>query len=81
MVHTYSRVCPRQLLDRHHFLTPDTPVLEELELPSHLLRDSDGSGGISGSLSSLPLSAKRPNNPSTNASNGEHNILLCNCVE
>ena len=39
-MNTYSRACPRQVADKHHFLTPDTPIVEELELPSHLLRDS-----------------------------------------
>lgn len=40
VVNTYCRACPRQVADKHHFLTPDTPIVEELELPSHLLRDS-----------------------------------------
>lgn len=39
-MNTYCRACPRQVADKHHFLTPDTPIVEELELPSHLLRDS-----------------------------------------
>ena len=37
-------MCPRQVINKHHFLTPDTPILDELELPSHLLRDSTVSG-------------------------------------
>ena len=40
VVNTYSRAFPRQVFDKHHFLTPDTPIVEEFELPSHLLRDS-----------------------------------------
>lgn len=42
VVNTYSRAFPRQVFDKHHFLTPDTPVVGELELPSHLFRESSG---------------------------------------
>ena len=30
----------RQAIEKHHFMTPDTPVVDELELPSRLLRDA-----------------------------------------
>ena len=36
------------MAEKHHFLTPDTPVVDELELPSRLLRES-----MSGYLSSV----------------------------
>jgi len=52
VVHTYSRVNPRQTVNKHHFLTPDTPgVLEEWELPSHLLRGSLDSSQLLSSTS------------------------------
>ena len=40
VVHTYSRLCPRQAVEKHHFLTPTTPVCSTLEIPSHDLSDS-----------------------------------------
>lgn len=52
VVHTYSRVNPRQTVNKHHFLTPDTPgILEEWELPSHLLRGSLDSSQLLSNIS------------------------------
>lgn len=42
-------------MDKHHFLTPDTPVLDTMELPSHMLRDSTTTTTIS-SCHSRPIS-------------------------
>jgi len=59
VVHTYSRVNPRQTVNKHHFLTPDTPgILEEWELPSHLLRGSLDSSQL---LSNISAQAGRSN--------------------
>ena len=46
VVHTYSRLCPRQPVNKHHFLTPNTPLLEEWELPSHMLRGNRSSSRL-----------------------------------
>lgn len=52
VVHTYSRVNPRQTVNKHHFLTPDTPgILEEWELPSHLLGGSLDSSQLLSNIS------------------------------
>ena len=51
VVHTYSRVCPRQPVNKHHFLTPNTPLLEEWELPSHMLRGSRSSSRLLSAVS------------------------------
>ena len=52
----------RQVVEKHHFLTPDTPVLDRMELPSHMLRDSTTTTTTS-SCHSRPIS--RLDGPST----------------
>ena len=53
---SHFSVC-RQVAEKHHFLTPNTPIVDELELPSRLLRDSSVSGcGSSGCGSSQAVS-------------------------
>lgn len=64
VVNTYSRAFPRQVFDKHHFLTPDTPVVEELELPSHLFRES----GVESTFNSLlKASSRLGDEPDSNA--------------
>lgn len=46
----------RQAAEKHHFLTPDTPVLDQMELPSRLLQDSSSTGWTSSQLASRPPS-------------------------
>ena len=43
------------MAEKHHFLTPDTPVVDELELPSRLLRES--TSGYLSSVGSQPSTA------------------------
>ena len=40
-------------MEKHHFLTPDTPVVDTLELPSHMLRDNTTT---TSSISGRPIS-------------------------
>ena len=50
-------VC-RQAAEKHHFLTPDTPIVDTIELPSRLLRDSISgwdSNRSTGQLSTLTV--------------------------
>ncbi len=47
VVNTYSRAQPRQAINKHHFLTPDTPYELKYELPSHLLQGSESSSTTS----------------------------------
>ena len=61
VVHTYSRICPRQPVNKHHFLTPNTPLLEEWELPSHMFRESGSSSKLlSGVSTQSQLGVNQP---------------------
>ena len=42
----------RQVAEKHHFLTPDTPVIDTMELPSRMLRDSTATSACSSRPSS-----------------------------
>ena len=56
----FSHFNVRQVAEKHHFLTPDTPIVDELELPSRLLRDSSVSGCGSSACGSGQVVASRP---------------------
>ena len=61
VVHTYSRICPHQPVNKHHFLTPNTPLLEEWELPSHMFRESGSSSKLlSGVSTQSQLGVNQP---------------------
>ena len=63
------------MVDKHHFLTPDTPVIDILEIPSRLLQDSDGTGSIPSPSSVLK---SKTNSSKTSSRNKPKSCLNAN---